>query len=246
MNRGAQKTVPASINVPLAVWPPRGSPVSIATWRRELGRLLSALISPPPFPSGAARGRGQTVVVLPGLFSPDFATVRLRQFLDRQGFKAASWGCGTNFGPTARDLAKFERRVCNLTEREQRPVCLVGASLGGTMAREFAKRHPDRVAHLVTLCSPIRYPVSTPLAPFARAATLLWEQDYGRNLVRLHEPPPVPLTAIVSTQDGIVDWSATVPEPAPNVEIIRVDAGHLTILSDPQVQRIIAGRLASA
>lgn len=244
MTPGVQKAVPAGVNLPLAVWPPPGSPVSIASWQRELAGLFSVLISPPPFPSGAARGKGQTVVVLPGLFSPDFATARLRQFLNRQGFKAASWGCGTNFGPTTRDLTKFERLVFDLAEREQRPICLVGASLGGTMAREFAKRRPDCVAHLVTLCSPIRYPVSTPLAPFARAAALLWEQDYRRSLMGLHEPPAVPLTAIVSTHDGIVDWTATVPDPAPNVEIIRVDAAHLTILSDPQVQRIVAGRLA--
>lgn len=230
----------------LAVWPQPGSPVSIATWRRELAGLFSALISPPPFPSGAAHGKGQMVVVLPGLFSPDFATARLRRFLDRQGFHAESWGCGTNFGPTSRDLVKFERHVCRLAEREQRPVCLVGASLGGTMAREFAKRRVDCVAHIVTLCSPIRYPVSTPLAPFAQAATLLWDGDYRRNLARLHEPPPVPVTAIVSIRDGIVDWSATVPEPAPNVEVIHLDAAHLTILSDPRVQRIIADRLATA
>jgi len=230
----------------VAVWPPPGSPVSIATWRRELAGLFSVLISPPPFPSGASRGKGQVVVVVPGLFSPDFATSRLRQFLAQQGFNAKSWGCGTNFGPTTRDLAKFERHVCGLAEREKRQVCLVGASLGGTMAREFAKRHLGYVAHVVTLCSPIRYPVSTPMAPLAQAATLLWDRDYRRNLLRLHEPPSVPVTAIVCTRDGIVDWSVTVPEPAPNVEVIRLDAAHLTILSDPRVQRIIADRLAEA
>ena len=220
--------------------------MSIASWRRELIGLVSVLISPPPFPVEAAHGKGQTVVVLPGLFSPDFATARLRQFLGRQGFNSTSWRCGTNFGPTSRHLAKFERYVCGLAERQQRRVCLVGASLGGTMAREFAKRRRDSVAHVVTLCSPIRYPVTTPLAPFAQAATLLWDKDYRRNLIRLHEPPSVPVTAIVSTQDGIVDWNTTVPEPAPNVEIVHVGAAHLTILSDPQVQRIIADRLAGA
>lgn len=236
----------AERDTPLAVWPPPGSPVSISTWRRELAGLFSVLISPPPFPSGAACGNGQTVVVLPGLFSPDFATARLREFLNRQGFNAKSWGCGTNFGPTVRDLARFERHINGLAERQQRPVCLVGASLGGTMAREFAKRHLDCVAHVVTLCSPIRYPVPTPLAPFAQAATLLWDDNYRQDLIRLHEPPSVPVTAIVSTRDGIVDWSATVPEPAPNVEVIRLDAAHLTILSDPRVLRIIADRLAGA
>jgi hypothetical protein len=69
--------------------------------------LLAAMISPPPFPAGAARGTGQPVVVLPGFCSPDFTTARLREFLNRQGFHANGWGCGTNFGPTARDLGKL-------------------------------------------------------------------------------------------------------------------------------------------
>lgn len=233
-------------HTPLAVWPPRGSPVSIATWRRELMALFSALTLPPPFPLGAARGKGQPVVVLPGFCSPNFTTARLREFLKRQGFNSNTWGCGTNFGPTRWDLVKFERYVCRLAERLDRPVCLIGVSLGGTMAREFAKRHLDCVAHVVTLCSPIKYPVPTALAPLARAAVFLWDRGYRQNLIRLNEPPPVPVTAIVSAKDGIVDWRVTVPEPAPNVEIIRVDAGHLTIASNPEVQRIIADRLAPA
>lgn len=229
----------------LAVWPPPGSPVSIATWRRELVGLFAAMISPPPFPVGAARGTGQPVVVLPGFCSPNLTTARLREFLARQGFNANSWGCGTNFGPTARDLAKFERHVSRLAERENRPVCLVGISLGGTMAREFAKRRLDCVARVITLCSPIKYPVATPLAPLAQAAILLWDERYRRKL-RLNEPPPVPLTAIVSTRDGILDWSVTVPEAAPNVEIIHVESPHLTTAFDPRIQRIIADRLAGA
>jgi pimeloyl-ACP methyl ester carboxylesterase len=143
-------------------------------------------------------------------------------------------------------MAKFERHVCSLAERESRPVCLIGVSLGGTMAREFAKHRADCVARIVTLCSPVRYPVPTPLAPIAQAATLLWDKRYRRNLIRLGEPPPVPVTAVFSTRDGILDWRVTVPEPAPNVEIIQVDTTHLTTVFDPKVQHIIASRLSRA
>lgn len=204
------------------------------------------MILPPPFPSGAARGTGQPVVVLPGFCSPNFTTGRLREFLKRQGFNSNTWACGTNFGPTAGDLDKFERYVSGIAERQRRPVCLVGVSLGGTIAREFAKRRVDCVAHVITLCSPIKYPVPTPLAPIAHAAVLLWDKGYRQNLIRLNEPPPVPVTAIVSTRDGILDWRVTLPEPAPNVEIIRIDTAHLTTVFDPRVQCIIADRLARA
>jgi pimeloyl-ACP methyl ester carboxylesterase len=207
--------------------------------------LIAAMISPPAFPTGAARGTGQPVIVLPGFCSPNFTTARLREFLKRQGFNSYSWGCGTNLGPTASDLAKFERSVSAVADRHRRPVCLVGVSLGGTMAREFAKRRLDCVARVITLCSPIKYPVATPLAPIAQAAISVWDERYIQNLIRLNEPPPVPLTAIVSTRDGILDWRVTLPEPAPNVEVIPIDTFHLTSAFNPEIQRIIADRAAN-
>jgi hypothetical protein len=58
------------------------------------------------------------------------------------------------------------------------------------------------------------------------------------------QPPPVPLTAIVSRDDGIIDWRASVPEPAEGVEVVEVSGAHMSICTNPQVQRLIAERLA--
>ena len=228
-----------------AVWPPHGSPVSVATWLKEIAALTSATIAPPPFPDDAVRGQGQPVIVLPGFCSPDVTTARLRQFLDRQGFDAYAWDCGPNLGPTRTILAGLEKKLAATAERYARPVALVGISLGGTIAREMAKRRPELVARVVTLVSPILLPVATPLAPLAQFAALVWDDEARDAFARIAEPPPVPLTAIVNPKDGVVDWRACVPDAAPNVETVMVEGAHMTMGSNPVAQRVVAARLAA-
>jgi pimeloyl-ACP methyl ester carboxylesterase len=201
-------------------------------------------LAPPPFPDDAAKGAGQPVIVLPGFCAPEFSTMRLRQFLKRQGFAVASWDCGTNYGPTRAALTSFDRRLADACQRHGAKVSLVGLSLGGTFAREVAKRRPDLVARIVTLGSPIRIPVPSPLAPLAQFAARSWEPQARSDLSRVAEPPPVPVTAIVSPNDGVVDWRACVPEAAPHVETLMVVSHHMTMGSDPAVQRLVAARLA--
>ena len=166
----------------LAVWPPPGSPVSLASWCREMAALLAETMSPSRFPENAARGTGQPVVVVPGFCQPEIATAPLRKFLQRQGFAPGTWRCGPNFGPTSSCLAKFERYVVRLAEERGQPVSLVGISLGGTMARELAKHRPDCIRRVVTLCSPVRLPVPTPLAPIAGFAAMHWDKRRWKTL----------------------------------------------------------------
>jgi pimeloyl-ACP methyl ester carboxylesterase len=120
----------------------------------------------------------------------------------------------------------------------------VGVSLGGTLAREAAKRCPDCVARVVTLVSPINMPVSTPLAPLARLAATLWDASARGALERVPEPPPVPLTAIVSPIDGVLDWRACLPRPAPQVDTVLIATAHMTIDANPEALRVVAARLA--
>jgi hypothetical protein len=58
------------------------------------------------------------------------------------------------------------------------------------------------------------------------------------------EPPPVPVTALFSRDDGVIDWRASVPTESEMVEIVEVSGPHMTICSNPQVQRIVVERLA--
>ena len=227
-----------------AVWPQAGSSVSVATYLKEVVALAHLRQSPPAFPQDAARGRGQPVIVVPGFCAPDDSTARLREFLNRQDFAARPWDCGPNLGPTKTALRGFERLLEETADRHGEAVALVGISLGGVIAREMAKRYPGRVSRVVTLVSPIRLPVATPLAPLARFASLVWDDGARATFGQIAEPPPVPLTAIVNPKDGVVDWRACVPDPAPNVETVMVEGEHMTMGSNPQAQRIVAARLA--
>ncbi|HWU55333.1 MAG TPA: alpha/beta fold hydrolase [Rhizomicrobium sp.] len=227
-----------------ATWPPREASVSAATLAREMAAVAQGLLTPPPFAEDAAQGSGQQVIVLPGFLSPDLTTARLRQFLDRQNFTSHAWTCGLNIGPLPNVLCDVQRQVREVADKAGKPVCLVGVSLGGTIAREVAKSSPDSIARVITLVSPIHLPVVTPLAPLAEAAALLWNTEELDALRAIAEPPPVPVTAIVSTDDGVIDWRASVPAPSDGVEVVEVCGPHMTVCSNPQVQRVVADRLA--
>ena len=208
-----------------------------------MAAVAQVLLAPPPFPEEAARGSGQPVIVIPGFLSPDMTTARLREFLTRQEFRAHPWSCGLNIGPMRRVIAEVERQVRETANATGRQVSLVGVSLGGTIAREVAKTCIGPIAQVITIVSPIHLPVTTPLAPLAEAASLLWNMEELDALRAIAEPPPVPLTALFSRDDGVIDWRASVPAEGELVEVVEVSGPHMTISSNPQVQRIVAERL---
>jgi pimeloyl-ACP methyl ester carboxylesterase len=208
-----------------------------------MAAVAQVLLAPPPFPDEAARGSGQPVIVIPGFLSPDMTTARLREFLTRQEFLAHPWSCGLNIGPMRRVIAEVERQVRETANATGRQVSLVGVSLGGTIAREVAKTCIGPIAQVITIVSPIHLPVTTPLAPLAEAASLLWNMEELDALRAIAEPPPVPLTALFSRDDGVIDWRASVPAEGELVEVVEVSGPHMTISSNPQVQRIVAERL---
>ncbi len=227
-----------------ASWPSAEAPVSAATLAREMAAVAQVVLKPPPFPDDAARGSGQPVIVIPGFLSPDVTTARLREFLNGQDFVAHPWNCGFNVGPLPRVVAEVERQVRDMALGTGKPVALIGVSLGGTIAREVAKSCRGPIARVITLVSPIHLPVTTPLAPLAEAASLLWDMQQLDALTAIAEPPPVPLTALFSRDDGVIDWRASVPEEAETVEVVEVSGPHMTVCSNAQVQRIVADRLA--
>jgi pimeloyl-ACP methyl ester carboxylesterase len=229
-----------------AIWPPREASVSAASLAREMAAVAQGFLTPPPFAEGAAQGSGQPVIVLPGFLSPDITTVRLRQFLAQQNFTPYAWTCGLNIGPMPNVLRDVQRQVHEVADKAGKPVSLLGVSLGGTIAREVAKACPDTIARVITLVSPIHMPVVTPLAPLAEAAALLWNMQELEALRAIAEPPPVPVTAVVSPDDGVIDWRASVPAPSAQVEIVKVSGPHMTVCSNAQVQHIVADRLAGS
>ena len=227
-----------------ASWPSPEAPVSAATLAREFAAAAQVTLTPPPLAEGAPKGNGQVAIVIPGLLSPDMTTQRLRDFLTRQDFIAYSWTCGLNIGPMPKVIAEVERQLREVAGKCGKPVSLVGISLGGVVAREVAKSCPGAIARVITLVAPIHLPVATPLAPLAEAASLLWDLEDLDALGAIAEPPPVPLTAVVSRDDGVIDWHAAVPPESEWVEVVEICGPHMTVCSNAQVQHIVAERLA--
>ena len=127
-----------------------------------------------------------------------------------------------------------DRVLTQVRERSQRvgkPITLIGWSLGGYIAREVARQleneAPDCVELVITLGSPvIGGPKYTAAAPFfrLRGQDLEWiEQEIAR---RNSKPLQTPITAIISTTDGIVAPAAARDVNSANLTVIEVDAAH--------------------
>lgn len=195
-------------------------------------------------------GDGHHVLVLPGLMADDSSTRWLRRVLLARGFQPHPWLCGVNVGPTRHTMDSLEARLETLADRGQGPMSLVGWSLGGTLARELARLHPEKVRCVVTLGSPFRLtarhsPYSTH-AGWIYHALRRWHTDILDHGMPEEERPPieVPTTAVYSRRDGIVPWEACQNIPGDIHENVEVAASHFGMGVSPEVIRIVVDRLA--
>jgi hypothetical protein len=205
------------------------------------GRLLGAL----PRLLAAPRGDGQVVVDIPGWKAPEVSGAPMRAYLRALGYDARGWGFGTNTGDPRRDVERLTRSVLALADEQGAPVSLVGWSLGGVIAREVARSHPDAIRRVVTYGTPVlggsRFTaVARSVGPEASGAA-------GRVSERLDASSPirVPLTVVFSRRDGIVAWEACIDRVSPYAEHVEVSSTHIGMGVDPDVWRIVADRLAT-
>lgn len=211
----------------------------------EFGALLPSL----PLLGRAPQGDGHTVVVFPGLSAGDVSTLPLRRYLNSLGYQSHTWGQGLNLGPRPGVIDAAKARVVKIYRESGQPVSLVGWSLGGIYAREFAKELPGMVRAVITLGTPFG------AAHTSTNAWRLYELASGRNIevemqgYDLPTAPPVPTTSIYSRSDGIVAWQGSVQAPGTSAapsENIEVIASHFGIGLNPSAWWAVADRLAQA
>lgn len=205
----------------------------------------------------------QAVLTLPGFGGPEISLGPLNAFLNRQGFRAEGWGLGTNRGPRDPDalpnlvkaLTPKLERMARTTDRK---VALIGQSLGGIYAREVARALPHLVDRVITLGSPA-YLRPDALEHLNRTlhVAMRWmtgkppEEHLAEQPVEaLHAAPPVPLVAIYSALDGVVDETTTaIPAgdlsfegglPRENIEIV---GSHCGMAVNPIVLLAVCDRL---
>ena len=197
------------------------------------------------------QGRGRPVLVLPGFSSPDSATRRGRTHLERLGYRAHGWGLGRNHGLIDPIIDGVLARFDDLHQRYDEPVSVVGWSFGGLLARWVAHQRPDAVRQVVCLGSPYRpegeHTRTTPF--FERSARTHGLSDRAFDVVdTLRQPLSVPVSAIYSRTDGIVNWRAcalTEAELAAGPsDNISVPSSHVGLLTNPLSLAALADRLA--
>jgi pimeloyl-ACP methyl ester carboxylesterase len=144
---------------------------------------------------------GPPVLVIPGFLCSDETTLALRKQLAAAGFRVHGWKMGWNLGARADTLDRLRQRVESLGHNK--PILIVGWSLGGLYAREFARYYPDRVRAVITL--------GTPFSGDPRQNTVWklyeWVAKHPVTdppLPRITDKPPVPHLALWSRRDGLI------------------------------------------
>jgi pimeloyl-ACP methyl ester carboxylesterase len=206
---------------------------------REAGAFaaMRAKASFAPAVVTGVKGDGRDVLVLPGFLASDVATSRLRKSLNLAGFTAHAWGLGRNRG-IKRDI--FERLNTRLDSLPLGgPVTLVGWSLGGLIAREFAKHAPDRIEKVITLGSPFSGDMR------ANNAWRLYEWVAGHAVDAPPieaEPgvkPPVPTIALWSRRDGVVSPQSACGQPGETDRSFELHCTHMAFVADPAAIKTI-------
>jgi hypothetical protein len=193
----------------------------------------------------APKGRGQTVVTVPGFGTTNHWLWPLARYLAWLGYTVEGWGLGRNDGRLARLLPALVAGVERRAARDGAPVRLVGWSLGGYLAREVARERPDAVQRVITFGAPVvGGPKYTATAAYYRRHGHDLDELEDRVRARQQRPLRVPVTAIYSKRDGVVAWQACIDRADTVTDHVEVPATHLGMGFSPEVFEIVADRLA--
>jgi pimeloyl-ACP methyl ester carboxylesterase len=183
----------------------------------------------------------RTVILLPGFGAGPRSMRVMESFMRRRGHRVRDWGLGQNTGDARRLREQLAAVVRQSVTAHDEPVVLVGWSLGGYIAREYAREHAGEVRKVVTLGSPViggpRY-----------TATARWYRSNGHDLDHIERaiadryatPLRVPVTAIFSKRDGVVAWQACIDKWSPNVRHVEVRETHIGLGFAPRVLELVA------
>lgn len=196
-----------------------------------LAAELSYLLEPirrrlNPWTPALARN-ARTVMLLPGFGAHPIRMRYMARQLEVAGHRVKRWGQGFNLGAAPDIIDRIEDRLLDIHSRYDEPIHLVGWSLGGVFARELAKRHPDKVAKVITLGSPFSG------HPRANNGWRAYHLVAGH---RVEEPPiecavnmkpPVETVALWSPRDGIVHPRCARGRPGERDRAIALRCTHM-------------------
>jgi pimeloyl-ACP methyl ester carboxylesterase len=209
---------------------------------------LGAIAAASPLLRMIGRGDQHPVLILPGFMAGDPSTAPLRSVMRGQGYWVHGWQLGRNLGPTQHIVDGLVDRLTTLYERHEKPVSLVGWSLGGIYARRLARRYPHMVRQVITLGSPFRADSDTDRS----AVSSLYDRLKPTHSITVDHDLPgmeagplaVPATAIYTRTDGVVRWWQCLESIGHERENIEVRASHIGLGFHPAVVYAVSDRLA--
>ena len=209
----------------------------------ELGAVAAAA----PWLRLIGRGDNHPVLILPGFMASDPSTAPLRSILRSQGYWVHGWQLGRNLGPTSEVVTGLMHRLQTLHDRHEKPVSIIGWSLGGIYARRLARRFPDQVRQVITLGSPFRITDTD-----RSSVSGLYNRLSSRHILNIDEELPgmggedlrVPATSIYTRTDGVVRWWQCLETVSEKSENIEVRGSHSGLGFNPAAIMAISDRLA--
>lgn len=185
----------------------------------------------------------RTIMMLPGFATHPVRLKYMAEQIEKAGHKVKRWGMGFNFGPTPENVAFLEERLVHIHQLYGRKVVLVGWSLGGLFARELAKRHPDKVAKVITMGSPFSG------NPRANNAWRIYQFITGHKVDQppiggdVREKPPVPTVAFWSARDGIVSARSSCGKEGERDRAVALRCNHIGFSYSPECIRAVLREL---
>ena len=185
----------------------------------------------------------RTVMLLPGFGAHPVRMHYMERLLREAGHSAKRWGMGFNLGATAERFARVEQRLLDLHDKAGEPLVLVGWSLGGVMARELAKRHPDKVSKVITMGSPFSGNPRANNGWRAYQAIVGHRVDEPEIDTDPAEKPPVETVAMWSPRDGIVHPRSACGKPGERDRAIALRCTHMGFVLTPEAILAVLGEL---
>jgi triacylglycerol lipase len=188
------------------------------------------------------------VLLIPGFLAGDASLAVLAGWLRRRGHEVFGSGMLVNSKCAGGELTRLDAKLAELDT----PAILIGQSRGGTMARALAAGHPDHVAGLVTLGSPVLDPLAVSAQVLRTVRSLAWLGDLGfpgmfssecrdgeccadfRARLAAPLPKELPTLSLYSRSDGIVDWRACLD---PYMRCAEIQGSHCGMAVNPQAYR---------
>jgi triacylglycerol lipase len=238
------------------------APATVPMWQEALFGVEMLLLRAAPvyYGVGAPRGDGSGVIVIPGFLGTDAYLMEMYAWLRRLGYESYFSGIGLNAEcPNLLIKRRLNDTIDRARNETDRPVHLIGHSLGGIIARSAARQRPTDIASVITLGSPFRGVV-------VHSRVLKVAELVRNNILDTHGPGVLPdcytgrctchfmdslkkdlpdtirQTAIYTKSDGVVDWQYCITGDA---EIdVEVPGTHIGLAFNPTVYDTIARRLA--